>query len=130
MSRTRAYYFGCRQGRGRGHSMHECTADGLVDLLRDGAGVLPPALQPGAIDARLTPANDRSQGASALRWQNGYSVLAWHDFTGDSRPGSNSVFIVEGARTFAELVRLLCECAPEIARRQTAPLHLASTEAG
>lgn len=110
--------------------MHECTANGLVNLFRDGAGVLPPALLPGAIDARLTPANDRSQGAAALRWQNGYSVLAWHDFTTDSRPGSNSVFIVAGTRTFAELVRLLDECAPEIARRQTAPLHLESTEAG
>jgi len=71
------------------------------------------------LDQKLTPSTSRIQGDAALSRMSGFTFLAWHDYTGDSRPGSNSVFIVEGTHwTKAEMLTMFREACPEIAARQ------------
>lgn len=65
------------------------------------------------LDGTFTPPRRAGQGvvrfvhttAGGKAW----SVLAWHDYTGDSRPGSNSAIAIEGTHEY--------DAAMEIARR-------------
>lgn len=47
----------------------------------------------------------------------GYTVLAWVDYTGDSRPGSNACLVVKGERTPREVLALGSEYYPWAANR-------------
>jgi hypothetical protein len=47
----------------------------------------------------------------------GCTVVQWWDSSGDSRPGSNSSFVVRGVHTFDEVMRAAREQHPEIIAR-------------
>lgn len=78
-----------------------------------------PSLQPGALDGRLTPRQDTRQGAARLHHIDGFTFLAWHDYSADGRAGCNSVFILEGSdHTTATMTREFAHWCPSIAARQ------------
>lgn len=77
------YYFGCRHGESGHNLWHRDTR-------------VPPSRWPAwpwpQIDGKLTPIQT-AQNTWALHWLEGWSALAMHDYTIDTRPGSNAVFL-------------------------------------
>jgi hypothetical protein len=85
-------YFGCRRagecghyaftqtGRQYGHNEH------WIDLL----------------DGMFQPEGPEIEGVARLHHLNGMTILAFWDRSGDSRPASNSAFVLKGKLTFAE----------------------------
>lgn len=61
------------------------------------------------------------QGDAAMRYRDGWTVIAWHDFTGDQRGGSNSALFARGVFTAAEMWALLERHFPLQHRRQPGP---------
>lgn len=63
------------------------------------------------------------QGHAALHYKDGWTALAWHDFTGDERGGSNSLVLARGILSFDEMVALFKLYFPAQFERQP-PLRL------
>lgn len=85
----RLFFFGCDDSAGHY----------LFPSLRDSDK----AQMPGAnfkiiknIDGLFTPEDDKSQGAGQYFKIGPLSIIAWHDYTIDKRPGSNSNLIGYG----------------------------------
>lgn len=78
-----ALYFGCLHDNG--HAFH--TPDGSSATYKT---TVPTPWGYGVED--LTPKSTTKQGAAALHRKEGWTALAVHDYTGDSRPNSKSVF--------------------------------------
>lgn len=70
------------------------------------------------------------QGEAALRHKAGWTALAWWDFTGDRRGGSNSVVMVDQVRTFDEMLALFAMHFPAQAARQTGLMLMRSFDDG
>lgn len=110
----KAYFFGVEGARSNGHFLYQCFPDGRIEHVRTQHSILDPAL----LDGRLTPPDNNEQGNARMHWLGGYTLLAWHDYTGDNRPGSNSVFIVEGEHAFLQMVAFFRIGCPAIFTRQ------------
>jgi len=67
----------------------------------------------------LLPPEVETQGVARLHHFNGCTLLAFWDRTGDSRPGSNSVFFIPGRVLFDEAVEAARKAFPGIWRRFT-----------
>lgn len=114
----RVYFFGCI-GR-PGHGMFG-TTEGRSDATSMTYEGLSVKLGPTRLDGGYCPTN-RKQGSAKLTHANDYTVLAWHDYTGDSRPGSNSALIAEGRHTFEKMTALLGQAFADVHARQPVPL--------
>lgn len=68
-------------------------------------------------DGRLAPKNDKSHGKTAFYQFEKFSILAMHDYSIDSRPGSNSMFLIPGTNTKEETTRLIKIHFPKIWER-------------
>lgn len=68
------------------------------------------------VDGRLTPRSG-GQGRAALHRKGGWTALAVHDFTVDSRPGSNTVFFFHAELDPDEALFSVIEHFPSIERR-------------
>jgi hypothetical protein len=76
----------------------------------------------GAVDGRFAPRIDGKeapQGEAALVHTGGYTLIAYWDRSGDSRPNSNSVFAAEGEHTFEELLAAAKEQWAWVFKRQS-----------
>lgn len=58
-------------------------------------------------DGQLTPKGNNKEGAAKLHHVDNGTILAFHDYTVDSRPGSNSMFWFPGNYTFEEMLQLI-----------------------
>jgi len=58
-----------------------------------------------SIDGGLCPKNG-GQGYAVLHHKDGWTAMAFWDFTVDTRPGSNSTYLAEGTFTFEEMVEM------------------------
>lgn len=87
MSERKLYYFGC--GRGPGHYMFpRFSQSELPDVSRN-------LME--HIDGTFTPGWSTKQGAAQFSQVGSkVSIIAWHDYTEDKRPGSNSNIIGYG----------------------------------
>jgi hypothetical protein len=56
------------------------------------------------LDGTLHP-KGQGEGVAALVRKDGWTAIAFIDYSIDSRPGSNSVFLAEGNFTFAEMLQ-------------------------
>jgi hypothetical protein len=56
-------------------------------------------------------------GFKGLRHKDGWTALAMTDYTVDSRPGSNSVFLAEGTFSQEEMNALAHQYFPSVAKR-------------
>lgn len=80
------------------------------------------------IDQRFTPDGTRTQGDAALHHVNSWTILAWHDYTIDRRPGSNSVLMVKGTHSFAVMLKFLEAHFFDVFQRQPRGLNLVDAE--
>jgi len=111
-----AYYFGCWQQSG--HFLRTPDGDGgchwrhADSLLRD--GVVPWGYK---IDGTLTPKTTTKQGAAALHHLDGWTALACHDYTVDSRGNSNSAFVFDAVLDFDQALTAAREHFPKVVER-------------
>lgn len=141
MTAPRAYYFGCWQQPGHhlyhvgGRAVH--SHDGVPFDPSDNARWLDGGLAPRCVGSSIgrpccaflggvrIQSTEAPQGRFLLHWIRGYTLIAWWDRTqGDDRGACNSVFIVEGEHTAAEMLALW----PELFPLQAANLKRAGIE--
>lgn len=119
MTDKRTYYFGCIGVVG--HYMHPHIRQGELP------GVNHKVIQ--FIDGIYTPGESADQGAAQFSMVGQLTIIAWHDYTVDKRPGSNSVIIGYGfTGTRAEIIEGMfkdfMKRFPQVIKRQTAPINV------
>lgn len=83
-----AYYFGCKALReDAGHALWNS------DLMSPVPSAQLPPWSTGELDGPLAPKSTIREGAALLHHRDGWTALAFHDYTGDNRAGSNSAFV-------------------------------------
>lgn len=70
------------------------------------------------IDSGLCP-KETKEGAAKLTYAEGLTFLAFWDYSGDSRPGSNSVFVTFGRLSFDQMLTVAKLLFPKIFARFT-----------
>ncbi|MCY1004005.1 hypothetical protein OV079_23815 [Nannocystis pusilla] len=115
MKPTKIYFHGVLRPGEAGHYLYSTTGYAHPDAVRlpwsiydlDGGLVW----NAGALNVRgLSCWRSRPtlgpsvQGHAALRYKGGWTALAWHDYTGDERGGSNSAVLAEGTLGFQEML--------------------------
>lgn len=75
-----------------------------------------------AIDGTFTPLIS-GQGAYKESIVPPFRIVAWHDYTVDSRPGSNSALLGIGYESADEMLNDAINHFPAVMQRQTSPLH-------
>lgn len=111
----RAFYFGCVDRRG--HFLFEAGGGSRNEAVRY-SGNNPWGDK---IDGGLCP-DVLTQGHAALHHRDGYTALAFWDYSLDDRTGSNSVFIAEGTHDFVAMKRIASQRFPKIWARFTFPV--------
>jgi hypothetical protein len=119
MNNKRTYYFGCIGEKG--HYMFPATR--RADFPDANYKVIE------HIDGLFVPANT-AQGAAQFSMVGPFTIIAWHDYTVDSRPGSNSNIIGYGfsgtrAEIIAEMFKDFMLRFPQVVTRQTQPINVA-----
>jgi len=120
MADKRTYYFGCLGEKG--HYMHPHIRRGELP------GVNYRVIE--YIDGLYTRGNTTEQGAAQFSMIGPLTIIAWHDYTVDSRPASNSVIIGYGftgarAEMIQEMIKDFSIRFPQVIKRQTAPINVA-----
>lgn len=118
MSSPVPLYFGC--WRDLGHNFH--TADGRSAVYRSG----PPTPWGYGVE-KLPPQASKAQGDAAVHHKDGWTALAIHDYTVDSRGNSKSVFCFPEVLGFDDAWAAAREHFPTIATRVGTPRLIAST---
>lgn len=119
MSDKRTYYYGCIGVAG--HYMHPYAKssdfpDGNFKVIQ-------------YIDGLYTPGGTSEQGKAQFSMIGPFTIIAWHDYTVDKRPGSNSNIIGYGfTGTRAEIIVAMYKDFeirfPQVIKRQTAPIDV------
>lgn len=131
----RAVYFGLYPGDSGGHFVW--SLGGHASWLRASSprNVHNVPFDAGDLDGKLAPKVTRDAGAARLhhieRADGWWSILAWHDYTGDRRPGSNSAIVVHGLVKygFADMLQLARSLFPEVMDRlDRANVHMYMAE--
>lgn len=99
-------YFGVQDKNKKGHYLFDKRL--FLSLRLEDA--------PNNIDGGFCP-ETREQGKALLTHSDGKTILAFWDYSGDSRPGSNSNFIENGTLSFAEMLALAKAEFPSIFHR-------------
>lgn len=119
MSNKQTYYFGCMGVAG--HYMfpavsRSCFPDGNYKVIQ-------------YIDGLYVPGGNLEQGAAQFSMIGAFTIIAWHDYTVDKRPGSNSNIIGYGftgtrSEIIASMFKDFCIRFPQVIKRQTAPINV------
>ena len=115
-----AYYFGCWGDTG--HYWWRPSKERLS--FKDAKDRFPTLYV--QIDTGFCPKNTQREGVCTLNHIDGYTILSFWDRSVDTRPGSNSNFIVEGTFSFVEMISIAKAQYPMVFRRYTFGLHLAN----
>lgn len=117
----RVYYFGS-WGK-HGHLLY--TSSGMT-LSRDAEYELPAALKDWKLDGTFAPRGPEDVNLANFVHVAKWTVVAFWDRSDDSRPGSNSSFVIEGVKTFEEALAISREHFPEVMKRieAVAPITL------
>jgi hypothetical protein len=106
------YYFGCIHEAG--HFLWEPPSHGARKEATTPWGRNP--------DGTLCP--KRGEGGALLHHKDGWTAIAFVDYSVDTRPGSNSAFLAEGIFTFDEMKQLAAQHFPEVWQRFRNMIHL------
>lgn len=68
-------------------------------------------------DGLLAPTFCREAGKALLHHYDGFTVLAFWDYSVDKRPGSNSMFIVPGIKSFHTTMQAASKYFPQVCDR-------------
>ena len=106
------YFFGVSNVQNKGHYLHR---EGLHIAWHDNR-FLP--FNSNILDGGLMPMDKpQVQGELHLAVINGWTLLSMWDRSGDSRPGSNAVFLAEGNHTIDDMKSIATEKFPAIWKR-------------
>lgn len=95
MASKRPLYFGCRSDLGH-HLRH--AQDGRLLLHGQERWII-------SLDGSLPPRGKiQVEGLATLTYLHGYSILAFWDRSVNTRPGSNSIFLIPGELSFDQTV--------------------------
>lgn len=108
-----AFYFGTYQGAG--HYLRDLHWNSRR-YDRNGDGGWDAPFPWSNIDGGLTPPRGR-EGEAALHHKDGWTALAFVNYTDDNRGGSNSVFFFKGTLTFEEAVAATRALFPHVVER-------------
>lgn len=75
------------------------------------------------VDGEYTPKGTIKQGAAREVVNDQYRIIAWHDYTGDSRGNSNSVLLGIGYESREEMLADAKIEFPSVMERQPGPLN-------
>lgn len=75
------------------------------------------------LDGIFTPAFPK-QGNAMFSKVGPIAILAWHDYTVDQRPGSNSALIGVGYHDTIEILNDAHKLFPSVIKRQTVPINV------
>lgn len=103
---VKAYYFGCIGQAG--HYMHDENLQRAHDFLKTNPWGY-------SVDGTLCPSIDSQ--SLGIHWKDDWTALAFWDRSVDSRPGSNSVFLIEGTHGFDKMKKFIVEKFPSIVER-------------
>ena len=104
------YYFGCMNGIGHYWYPHRPTSlPGVNSKIFN------------VIDGPFLPGHSTKQGAGQEVIVGPLRILAWHDYTVDSRPGSNSVLVGLGYANAEEMYLAAETKFPTVTKRQPVP---------
>lgn len=108
-----AWFFGCKSGPG--HHLY-------LPSLRTADYDEPPACRYGVgpfkrIDGFLTPTETSAQSAAAIHHEDGWTALAMHDYSADSRPGCNANFVFDAELSWDRAIAEAREWFPRIVAR-------------
>lgn len=124
MKMKRILYFGCGRDKGHFFWMSEWHSAMNRDALQRATGldtVTENFLR--AFDGTFTPMIT-AQGAYKLSSVPPFLIVAWHDYTVDTRPGSNSALLAVGYGGSAEeVIQDAPNWFPSVMRRQTVALY-------
>lgn len=112
---TEVFYFGCNNRPG-----HFWYRPGM-EYWRG-----PLSLAAEKIDGTFAPKSSGDEGRCTLTHLEGWTILAWWDYSVDIRPGSNSAVVAKGTFDFDEMTALLDERFPTVSLRQRiqlSPVH-------
>lgn len=112
------YYFGCVGSAG--HFLH--TPGPLSVGL--GQEILPKSLWP-KVDTSFCPQDGQGQGLIKYTQLDGWSIIAFWDRSGDSRPGSHSTFLINESVTPEDLLEAAKLAYPQIFSRYSFEIVLA-----
>lgn len=123
---TRLFYFGCYGEAG--HYLYRPTGNRVVELGRcyrgDRLG-LPFAeriLDGGLIPDHWPRPDAHLQGQCFLAHINGWTLVSFRDYSGDTRPGSNSVFLVDSVESMRVVIDYAAARLPALFARFPFPL--------
>lgn len=119
MNDKKTYYFGCIGQKG--HYMFPtvsrgCFPSGNYRVIE-------------YIDGLYVPGDKFEQGAAQFSMVGPFTIIAWHDYTVDQRPGSNSNiigygFTGTGAKVIVDMFKDFHMRFPQVVNRQTAPINI------
>jgi hypothetical protein len=104
----KVFYFGCLDN---GHHLYDADGEMMYRQIETPWGEHPDGVL--CPDERL----GQLQGKALLHQKDGWTAIGFWDRTGDSRPGSNSAFMVRGTFTFDEICRLAAAQFPTVWHR-------------
>lgn len=124
---TEVFYFGC--GASHGHYWWEPQKQGR-EWGRQNSSTAADAMRKvfPRIDGEFPPKDTERAGVCTLTYRDGWSVLAWWDYSVDKRPRSNSVLVARGTHSFDEMMLLLNAEFSNVASRQLERMILTGTE--
>lgn len=108
----RVYYFG--SWNQRGHLLY--TSSGRTPSW-DAVYEMPVPLRDGKLDGAFAPKGPEQVNIANHFHIAKWTVIAFWDRSGDSRPGSNSAFVMEGDKTFEEALMIARAHFPEVMKR-------------
>lgn len=117
--RVEAYYFGTHLGPG--HYMW--GSDGKRVPYGREMDVVTPWNR---IDGALQPS--RKEGSCAVHHKDGWTALAFANYTDDTRPNSNSVFFIHEHLDFEDAAKAFLRLFPRVTERFGFTLHEASRD--
>lgn len=81
------------------------------------------------LDGTLTPRDTRAQSMACVHHMDGWTAIAMHDYTVDSRGGSNAVFVMDSEVSFDRALTNARLRFPKVVERieAAAPIRLAET---
>jgi len=94
LKQSEGYYFGCI-GR-PGHYVFKKNGAKIYNRFSNWIS---------SMDGKLTPQFGSTEGAALLHHFDGFTILAFHDYSIDKRPGSNSMFIFPGELNFFQMIK-------------------------
>jgi hypothetical protein len=106
----RIFFFGVWAPNRVGHYLYDANGRDCEPRLPDDFPMRPMRLDTGLLPFK----GEQVEGLATHLYLNGWSIITFWDRSGDSRPGSNSAFVIDGLHSFADCCTIAREKFPSI----------------